>query len=135
MYRTDGKEWRYFAVKKLSPLLKNITSNDKEEFYCLNCFHLYSTVNKLKMDANVCRNYDYCCIEMPKEDNKILKFNHREKSMKAPFIIYADLESLPEKTSTCHNNPKKSSTTKINKPPSCSFFTHCSTDATKNKLD
>ena len=31
---------------------------------------------------------------MPNEDNKISKYNHREKSMKAPFIIYADLESL-----------------------------------------
>ena len=34
--------------------------------------------------------------------------------MKVPFIIYADLESLLEKMSTCHNNPKKLSTTKIN---------------------
>ena len=27
---------------------------------------------------------------------------------KAPFIIYADLESLLEKLSTCLNNPEKS---------------------------
>ena len=38
---------------------------------------------------------------MPNEDNKILKYNHGEKSIKAPFIIYADLESFLEKTSTC----------------------------------
>ena len=74
---------------------------------------------------------------MPKEDNKILKYNHGEKSMKVPFIIYADLESLLEKTSTCHNNPKKSSTAKINKHTlsGYSLFTHCSFDITKNKLD
>ena len=38
---------------------------------------------------------------------------------------------------TCHNNPKKSSTTKINKhTPSCYLLpTHCSFDATKNSLD
>ena len=74
---------------------------------------------------------------MPKKDNKILKYNHGEKSMKAPFIIYADLESLLEKMNTCHNNSKKSSTTKINKhtPSGCSLFTHCSFDTTKNKLD
>ena len=30
---------------------------------------------------------------MPNEDNKILKYNHGEKSMTVPFIIYADLES------------------------------------------
>ena len=74
---------------------------------------------------------------MPKEDNKVLKYNHREKSMKVPFIIYADLESLLEKMSTCHNNPKKSSETKINKhtPSGYSLLTYCSFDATKNKLD
>ena len=74
---------------------------------------------------------------MPEEDNKILKYNHGEKSMKAPFTIYADLESLLEKMNTCHNNPKKLSTTKINKhtPSSYSFFTHCSFDTTKNKFD
>ena len=34
---------------------------------------------------------------MPNEDNKKLKCNHRYKSMKAPFIIHADLEYLHEK--------------------------------------
>ena len=74
---------------------------------------------------------------MPKEDNKILKYNHGEKSMNVPFIIYADLESLLEKMNTCHSDPKKSSTTKINKhtPSAYSLFTHCSFDKTKNKLD
>ena len=74
---------------------------------------------------------------MPKEDNKILKYSPAEKFMKAPFIIYADLQSLLEKMSTCHNNPKTSSTNKINKhtPSGYSLFTHCSFDTTKNKLD
>ena len=49
---------------------------------------------------------------MPEEYNKILKYNEGGKSMKFPFIIYADLESLFEKMNTCHNNPEKSSTTK-----------------------
>ena len=73
---------------------------------------------------------------MPKKDNKILKYNHGEKSMKVPFFIYADLESLLEKISTCCNNPKKS-TIKINKHTASgySFFTNCSFDNTKNMLD
>ena len=56
--------------------------------------------------------------------------------MKVPFIIYADLESLLEKMNSCHNNPKKSSTTKINKhiPSGYSLLTHCPFDTTKNKL-
>ena len=58
--------------------------------------------------------------------------------MKLPFVIYADLECLLEKMSTCQNNPNKSSTTKINKhtPSGYSLFTHCSfVDESKNKLN
>ena len=44
---------------------------------------------------------------MPEEDSKILRYNHGEKSMRALFVIYADLECLLEKISICRNNPKK----------------------------
>ena len=47
---------------------------------------------------------------MPEKNNKLLKHNHGENSMKVPFNIYAELDSLLEKTNTCHNNPEKSST-------------------------
>ena len=76
---------------------------------------------------------------MPKEDNKILKCNHGEKSLKVPFIIYADVESLLRKMSTCHNNHEKSSTTKISKhkhtPSGYPLLTQCSFDTTKSNLD
>ena len=92
-----------------------MTSKHDGDFYCLNCLHSYRTKDKLKEHENVCKYHDYCYIEMPNENNKILKYNPGEKSMKTPVIIYSDLESLLEKISTCHNNPKKSLTTKINK--------------------
>ena len=112
---TDGKKRCCPAVKKLSALFNGITSNHKGEFYCLNCFYSNSTGNKFKKNKTQCKNhYCYCYVEMPKEDDKILKYNHGEKPMKVPFIIYADLDSLLEKINTCHNNTKKS-TTKINK--------------------
>ena len=40
---THGKKWHFLAVKKL------------------------------KKRKNVCENHDFCYVEMPKEDNKILK--------------------------------------------------------------
>ena len=58
---------------------------------------------------------------MPKEDDKMLKYQHGEKYMKVPFIIYLDLESLLEKMNACDNNPKKSSTTKMNKHTSFGY--------------
>ena len=51
---------------------------------------------------------------MPSEDTKILEFNQYQKSDKAPFIIYADLECLIEKIDGCKNNPENSYSTKVN---------------------
>ena len=32
---TDGEKWHYLAVKKLSALLRGITGNNNEDFYCV----------------------------------------------------------------------------------------------------
>ena len=45
----------------------------------------------------MCNNHDSCHIEMPKWVVKILKYNPGEKSLKAPFAIYLDLECLLKK--------------------------------------
>ena len=49
---------------------------------------------------------------MPKENNKIFKYNLGEKSLKVPFIIYADLECILRKINACQVNPTKSYTEK-----------------------
>ena len=74
---------------------------------------------------------------MPNEDNKIIKYNQGEKSIKLLFAIYADLECLLEKIRTCQNNPKESSANEINKHTASGYllFTHCSFDKSKNRLD
>ena len=134
---TDGEKWHYLAVTRLSGLLRGVTSNNNGDFYYPNCFCSYRTKNRLDLHKKVCENRDYCQVEMPNEDNKIIKYNQGEKSIKLPFIIYADLECLLEKMNTCYNNPKESSTTEINKhtPSGYLLFAHCSFDKTKNRLD
>ena len=123
---TDGEKWHYLVVKRLSVLLNLITSNHNGDFYCLNCFPAYTTKNKLEAHKKICENHDYCHVEMPNEDNKIIKYNQGEKCIKSIFIIYADLECLLEKISTCYNNPEESSTTEINKhtPSGYSLLRH-----------
>ena len=56
-----------------------------------------------------------------KEMKKILKYNHREKLSKAPFIIISDLECFPEKEQSCQNNSQKSYTQRKakHKPSGC----------------
>ena len=53
----DGTKCHYLAMKSLSALLTGITSNHNEDFYCLNCFHSYSTKEELKKyQLLLCRN-------------------------------------------------------------------------------
>ena len=73
---------------------------------------------------------------MPKENNKILEYNHGEKSLKVPFVICADLECLLEKMHSCQNDPEKSSTEKNSKHTPSGYYsgiTCCSFDASKNE--
>ena len=113
---TDGKKWHYLAITNLSALLQGKSSNHHEDFYCLNCFNSYTTKNKLKEHEEICNNHDSCHIEMPKWVEKILKYNPGEKSLKAPFAIYLDLECLLKKEQPRQNNNPEKSYTEKKKP-------------------
>ena len=62
----------------------------------------------MNLIKQVYQNKDFCNIAMPSEE-----VNQYQKSDKAPFIIYADLECLKEKIDGCENNRETSSTTKL----------------------
>ena len=94
MITDDGEWWHYLAVRSLSALLKRISSSNNGDFYCLNCFHSYRTLNKLKKHDRVCNNHDYFHKDKSEEGENILKYSPGDKSLKVPFIIYADSECL-----------------------------------------
>ena len=130
MITDETNNWHYLAVKIISGLLRGIKSIHNGNFYCLNCFHLYTTEKKLRKYERICNDHDFCYLKMPNEDNKILKYIPGEKSLKVPFIIYADLECLLQKIKSCQNNPEKSYTEKkaVHKPSGYSLITCCSFD-------
>ena len=106
MISNEGKQQLYLAVKKLSASLKEITSKHHGDFYCLNCVHYFATKNKLESRKKACENKDFCNVIMSSENTKILGLNQYQSSDNAPFIIYADLECIIEKTDGCNNNLK-----------------------------
>ena len=106
---SGGEKWHYLTVRSLSALLKGITSKHKVDSYFLNWFHSYRTKEALEKNMKVCEDKDYCYIEMPKKGES-LKYHPGVKSMKARYIIVADIESLLRKMDTCANDPSKSST-------------------------
>ena len=111
---TNGEKSHYTALKNertdygfnrpirsLSRLFRGITSNHDGNLYCLKCLHSFRTDNALKKHERLYENNDYCYVEMPTKLNKTLKYNHEEKSLKTPFVIYADLECSLTKEQSC----------------------------------
>ena len=72
---------------------------------------------------------------MPAKLNKILKYNHGEKYLKKPFVIYVDLECLLLKQQSCQNNPNKSHTGRKTIHESCGYSVNlvCSFDSKEDK--
>ena len=51
----------------------------------------------------------------------LLTFNHHNRSMRVPFIVYVDFKSFIKPTDTCQPHPSKSYTTQYQKHTSSSF--------------
>ena len=64
----NANGWRYLAVKKLSALLRVITSKKYGDFYSLNCLHSSVTENKREPDKKVCENKDFYNVVIPSEE-------------------------------------------------------------------
>ena len=141
-------KWHYIALKgvrtddgfnrpirSLSRLFRGITSNNHGDFYCLDCLHSFRTDNALKKHERLCDNNDYSHVEMPTEDNNKLKYNHGEKSLKAPFAIYTDLECLLIEQQSCQNNPNESYAERkaMHKPSGYALSLISSFDSKENK--
>ena len=56
---SNGEKWHYLAVRKLSTLLRAITSKNNGDFYCLNYLHSYRTTSRLESNRRVYEDKDY----------------------------------------------------------------------------
>ena len=92
--------------------IREILSKHHGDFYCLNCIHSFVKENKRESHKKVCENKYFCNVIIPSEGTKILEFNQHQKSDKALFIIYEDLECLIKKIDGCKNNLENSFTKK-----------------------
>ena len=80
---------------------------------------------------------------MPKWVEEILKCNPVEKSLKAPFAVYLDLECLLKKEQSCQNNNNNNNNLEESytekkarhEPSGWAMFTRCSFNKKENKLN
>ena len=103
----------------------------------MNCLNSFSTKNKLEWHKNAYENKEFCNAILSSEYTNILEFNQYQKSDKARFVIYANLECLIEKNDGCKNNPEKLSTKIVSEhmPSGFSMSTISPFRGTENKRD
>ena len=126
----DGEKSHYCLVKNISALLSSqINSNDHKRYFCLNCFNSFKDEDKLKEHKDYCYENESVKILMPQQGT-YLRFKNFLHSEKAPFVVYADFESLIKPMDNCSPDPNKSYTKKYqkHKPISFSYYISSSID-------
>ena len=117
----NGDNSHYCYVKNESALLASQVNSHKGKLYfCLNFLNGFDTPEKLDKHNEYCGEEESVKINMP-PPGTYLKFKNYLYSERAPFVIYADFESLLKPLETCKPDPNKSYTHKYNKHEPVSF--------------
>ena len=120
----DGEKSHYCLVKNTSALLASQINNHKGTSHiCLNCINGFKSIDSLNKHKEYCYNNECVKIVMP-PPRTYLKFNKFRYSERAPFVIYADFESLIKPMDNCDPDPNKSYTKKYqkHKPSGFSYY-------------
>ena len=89
----NGKK-HYTAIKSLPALLRGVTSQHNGDSYCRNCLGSFRDDEARNEHLKVCKNHDFCRIDMPEEGKNILRYQEGSKSIRVPFVMYADTECI-----------------------------------------
>ena len=116
----DGKT-HYVWIKHFNRLLGS--GNKKQMFYCERCLIGFTRNDLLEDHLVDCRgvNDRAIRIKMPTENNKSIKFVNHKKQLKAPWVIYADFESIIRKIEGPLLSTDKSFTHKSSIQEACGF--------------
>ena len=120
----NGDNSHYCYVKNISALLTSQINNHTSKFYyCLNCFKGCDNPEKLDIHKEYCSENDCIKINMPPPDT-FIKFKNFLFAERAPFVVYADFESMVKQLESCKPDPNKSYTHKYQKhePVSIDYY-------------
>ena len=116
----DGKT-HYVWVKHFNKLLGS--KDEKQMFYCERCLIGFTRNDILKDHLVDCRGVNDRAIRimMPTENNKFIKFVNHKNQLKAPWVIYADFESIIKKIEGPIQSTDESFTHKSSIHEACGF--------------
>ena len=114
MLITENNLKHYVAIKSLSRLLRSRnTKNEKKQHFCTNCLQGFTEEFSRDEHVRYCKNNEGVRIEM-QNHKPIVEYSNGQYQYKAPFIMYADFESILEPISGPAPNPQMSSTRGVN---------------------
>ena len=87
---------------------------------CFTCLNTFNTEKSLASHNEYYKSHEAIKIELPEKGSKI-SFQNHNRSMRIPFIVYADFESFTPQLSTCQPNPDKCNTKRYQKHTSSAF--------------
>ena len=120
----------YCLIKNFSRLASSQTSaHHHKTYYCRNCLQGYNSEEALSKHSTYCNEHSCVRIELP-EKNSTMRFTHIERSMRVPFVVYADFESFIKPINTCDPDEKQSFTKQYQKhtPSSFCYYIKCFDD-------
>ena len=126
----DEERKHYCLIKSMSRLLSTQTSKmNGAQYYCMRCLNPFHSQESLDKHLEYCNANEAVTIEMP-EEGTTLSFNNYNRSMRVPFIVYADFESFIKPIDTCGPNPKNSYTKQYQKhtPSGFCYYINCFDD-------
>ncbi|CAH0562755.1 unnamed protein product [Brassicogethes aeneus] len=122
-YNEDAPtKYHFIWIKSMSRLFSSqLSKHNGCKFFCDRCLHYFISQEKLDKHTDECRKINETAIKMPEPGKNILKFKNFKNKEKAPFIVYADLESVLERT----DNPNKP---QHHVPAAIGYYMKCSYD-------
>ncbi|XP_065658700.1 uncharacterized protein LOC136083224 [Hydra vulgaris] len=124
---SNGETNHYCLIKNLSRLLSSQSSSKHcKKHYCRNCLLGFNLEESLSNHKSYCETHDSVRIELP-PPNSTMQFTNHNKSMRVPFVVYADFESFIKQIETCEPNPNESYTKQYQKhiPSSFCYYIKC----------
>ena len=123
----DGKVFSHYCwIKDFDKLCHDQTKHEHRLHYCLRCISPHSSERTLQDHLVYCRGVDAppCHAVFPEVDQETgyipkTKFRHFQNMIKAPYVVYADTESIIRPTTTPTTN---SNTTQTSEHVPCSYF-------------
>ena len=93
---SEGGIWHYTAVKSLSKLLSRSNSKHHgKQHFCNNRLQSFTLESNRDKHEVYCKDNEAVRVKMPSKGSKI-EFCDLKNQFKAPFIMYADFESILE---------------------------------------